>query len=87
MPSEQRPRRRANKATPAVLLGVGLSVSVEIAVGGYLGYFIGNYLDQRWGTQPWMMLGTLVLFLSSTLFHAFIVLDRVQKRMDSSNDT
>jgi F0F1-type ATP synthase assembly protein I len=86
MPSPQRPPRKANKSAPMALLGVGLSVSVEIAVGGYLGYFIGNYLDERWQTKPWMMLLFLVLFLGSTLFHAFLVLDRVQKRMDAPND-
>jgi F0F1-type ATP synthase assembly protein I len=31
------------------------AVGIEIAVAIVIGYFGGNYLDKKFGTQPWLM--------------------------------
>jgi ATP synthase protein I len=31
------------------------AVGIEIAVAIVIGYFGGNYLDKKLGTQPWLM--------------------------------
>jgi ATP synthase protein I len=31
------------------------AVGIEIAVAIAIGYFGGNYLDHKFGTQPWLM--------------------------------
>lgn len=38
---------------------IGSSIATTLAglVGG--GFFLGRYLDARWGTQPWLTLGLM----------------------------
>jgi|GEM_PF-1012547 len=63
-------------------LGVGMSVSVELAVSTGVGWWIGSWLDKRWGTAPYGMFVGLVLFLTASLIHAIIVLNHLNKRMN-----
>jgi len=37
------------------------SLGIEVAVATLLGGFLGWWLDGRWQTKPWLMLGGLVL--------------------------
>lgn len=43
----------------AVMFGSTIATSLAGLVGG--GFFLGRYLDARWGTRPWL---TLILMLS-----------------------
>ena len=45
----------------AVTMGSSISTSVAGLVGG--GYFLGRYLDTRWGTQPWLTLSLMLVGL------------------------
>lgn len=45
----------------AVTMGATLSTTVTGLVGG--GYFLGHYLDARWGTKPWLTLGLMLMGL------------------------
>lgn len=46
----------------AMALGTSMATTLAVLVGG--GYLLGKYLDQRWGTQPWLQL----LFILIGLF-------------------
>ena len=41
-------------------LAIGSSIASTLAglVGG--GYFLGRWLDTRWGTQPWLTIGLML---------------------------
>jgi ATP synthase protein I len=45
----------SRSATPFLTLGV------ELAVGIALFFFIGRWLDEKWGTSPWLMVSGLVM--------------------------
>lgn len=34
-------------------LGITLTIPVILATGPLAGYFVGSWLDRRWGTAPW----------------------------------
>ena len=46
----------------AVTVGSNIAASLAGLVGG--GYLLGNYLDARWNTQPWLTLSLMLLGLA-----------------------
>lgn len=52
-----------NRMTWQKGLAVGSTISTTLAclVGG--GFFLGRYLDDRWGTQPWLTLALMLVGL------------------------
>lgn len=52
-----------NRFTVVKAMAFGTSIATTLAalVGG--GYLLGRYLDQRWGTQPWLQLLFILLGL------------------------
>lgn len=51
------------KTVYALMRQAGLLVMVPFALGlgPALGFFLGDYLDRRWGTDPWLMIAFLLL--------------------------
>ncbi len=45
------------------MLGVVMSAGATMAASVAIGYFIGNWLDNRFGTKPWL---TIIMFLLGT---------------------
>lgn len=52
-----------NRMTLVKAMAFGTSIATSIAglVGG--GYLLGRFLDQRWGTQPWLQLFLMLMGL------------------------
>jgi len=64
-------------------LGVGMSVSVEIAVSTSVGWWLGGEIDKKMGWAPYGMFCGVVIFLSASMAHAIIVLNHLNKRMNA----
>ena len=54
----------------AMAFGTSIATTLAGLVGG--GYFLGRYLDQRWGTQPWLQL--LLMIVGLILGGSYLVL-------------
>lgn len=78
-------RKVSEQGMMMAFLGVGMSVSVEIAVSTCVGWWLGGWVDTRMGWAPYGMFGGTVLFLSASLTHAIIVLNHLNKRMNGSS--
>ncbi|MEA4902720.1 AtpZ/AtpI family protein [Desulfitobacterium sp.] len=52
-----------NRLTVAKAMAFGTSIATTLAVLVWGGYLLGNFLDQRWGTQPWLKLFFMILGL------------------------
>lgn len=51
---------KPNKVTAFYKAAQHASLGLEMGVAVLLGWWVGQYLDGRWGTDPWLMLtGTL----------------------------
>jgi F0F1-type ATP synthase assembly protein I len=61
-----------NRTTLIKAMAFGTSIATSLAglVGG--GYLLGRYLDQRWGTQPWLQL--LLMIAGLILGGSYLVL-------------
>jgi F0F1-type ATP synthase assembly protein I len=46
----------------ALAIGSSIATTLALLVGG--GYFLGRYLDARWGTEPLMTIGLMLLGLA-----------------------
>jgi F0F1-type ATP synthase assembly protein I len=62
---------------------VGLSYCFEVLVGGLVGYFVGNWVDNRFSLSPWGVVLSVVLLISLTVWHMVVGLQNLQKKMDS----
>lgn len=60
-----------NRMTLVKAMAFGTSIATSIAglVGG--GYLLGRFLDQRWGTQPWLQL--LLMLMGLVLGGSYLV--------------
>jgi len=56
----------------AVTMGSTISTSVAGLVG--TGFFLGRYLDGRWGTRPWLTLGLMLVGLALGAVYLVITL-------------
>ena len=85
--SEENSPKRAGKERKLAMafLGVGLSVATEIAVACAIGFYLGKWIDGELGTAPYAMAITLTLFLTGSMVHAAIVLNHLNKRMQSDD--
>lgn len=63
--------------------GQGLAMGFETAVGVAVGYFVGNWLDKRFGWAPWGMLVGMMLGL---IAGAYLLIKEVN-RMDKQDRT
>lgn len=58
--------------------GVGFQLAASV-VGGLL---IGNFLDHRWGTAPWLAMSGLILGSIGGFYNLLKILDWNQKRKE-----
>lgn len=57
------------------LLQVGTALVAFIA----LGYFLGAWLDRKWGSSPWAVVGGVVLGSLGGFVHLFRTISRTTK--------
>ena len=79
---KERRKMAGNQKSWQKAAAIGSSISTTLAglVGG--GFFLGRYLDERWGTRP---LFTLILMISGLILGG-IYLVITLKRLGASND-
>jgi len=60
-----------NRMTLVKAMAFGTSIATTLAglVGG--GYFLGRFLDHRWGTQPWLQI--LLMLLGLVLGGSYLI--------------
>ena len=49
-------------------LGKAMAYGLELAVGVALGYFVGIWLDKRFGTTPWGLTIAVLLGLAAGMY-------------------
>ena len=72
-PAQPPPKDQANS------LGVALSAGTQLVVSILLWLFVGQWIDNRLGTGPWLMLLGAVVGISSGLYLLIKELGRGQK--------
>lgn len=61
----------------AYIAGVGMSLTLEMAIAGFVGWAVGSWADAKWGTKPWGAVVGLILLVSGSLAHIVFVLGRL----------
>jgi F0F1-type ATP synthase assembly protein I len=59
-----------------MVAGLALTLGVTTAAGALL----GDYLDHRWGTGPWLTLVGTLLGMAAGFFEMISVLARIEKK-------
>ena len=61
------------------MLGALSTVGITLVVATVIGYFIGHYLDGRFGTTPWLTLVFLLLGIAAGFKNLY---DQTRRLMD-----
>ena len=80
--SQDRGGKNKSSVSMSMLMGVGFSLCFEVAIAGYLGWLIGNHLDERFESSQLFTISMLILFLSASIFHLVNVLRKLLNRME-----
>lgn len=54
--------------SPDPSLGKYLGLGLNIAIGVGIGYFVGDWLDRKYGWSPWGMLVSVLLGMSGGMY-------------------
>lgn len=64
-----------------ITFGVYGAVGIQLAISVVAGLFLGHYLDEKWGTNPWLTLLGLILGFIGGLYNLIRVLRWRETRM------
>jgi ATP synthase protein I len=62
------------------------SVGLEMAIATVLGWWIGQWLDRRYGTEPWLMLLFLLLGVAAGFKGLFRAVREAKRTMRESKE-
>ena len=57
-------------------VGLLTTIPVVLLSGPVVGYLIGDYLDKRWGTEPWLMIFFLIIGFIASVRQTIAVITR-----------
>ena len=60
-------------------LALTSTISMEIAITVTLGFWLGRFLDGRFGTEPWIMVAGVLLGMGLGIFSIIQTLERFFK--------
>lgn len=68
------------------IAGTTGAVGIEVAAAIAIGYFAGNYLDRKLGTQPWIMYAGIVAGIGAAI-KALVRVTRDYRKETGKDDT
>jgi len=60
------------------------NISAWIAFPVIIGLYLGKWLDQKFGTEPWLFLITIALFFLVSLYGLFTSMKQEAKKMEKN---
>ncbi len=67
-------------------VGPFLTLGIELAAVVVLFYFLGRWLDARFGTSPWLMIGSLTAGVTVGLYQFIRTVTLLSKRPPGAED-
>jgi len=65
-------------------LRIMANISAWIAFPVIIGLYLGKWLDQKFGTEPWLFLITIALFFLVSLYGLFTSMKQEAKKMEKN---
>ena len=62
-----------------------MSIPMLLLSGSLVGYFIGTWLDARWGTDPWLMVVFIVLGFVAGVRETIRIIRLIQREEDNAD--
>jgi len=59
--------------------GLASSVGVVLAVSTAIGFFLGSWLDDKFGTYPWLTVVLAILGMAAGFAEVFRIVDRISR--------
>ena len=69
----------------AYIAGVGMSLTTEMAVAGFAGWWLGGLLDQKFAIKPWGSIAGILLFIAGSMIHVVMTLQRLQRTLEKDD--
>jgi F0F1-type ATP synthase assembly protein I len=71
---------------PMRAIGMASGLGLALGLSALLGALLGHYLDQRWGTGPWLTLAGTLGGTAVGFREVIVVLRRLGERGDGSTE-
>lgn len=86
-PEGREPRSRGEE-TGRRMRSIGILTAIPFVMlfGPLLGYFAGDWLDKKFGTEPWLMLLMLVLGFVAAGREVWTLIQRASRDTSDSSD-
>ncbi len=83
--SPKDPKKSSSLKGYAYVAGVGMSLTTEMAVAGFLGWWLGTWADEKWGFTPWMSIIGILVFVGVSMVHIVQTLLKLQRMHDKDD--
>ncbi|HIE12482.1 MAG TPA: AtpZ/AtpI family protein [Desulfotomaculum sp.] len=70
-------RKNSGLARPLKAFALASTIAVQFAVSVFIGALLGSFLDKRLGTDPWLMLGGLLMGIVAGMVGAYRMVSNV----------
>jgi len=81
----ERPKKKpTDRDSFLIAFGVYGAVGFQLVASLLVGVFLGQWLDKKWGTDPWMMFTGLILGTAGGFFNLFRLVTWKNKRQGRS---
>lgn len=67
------------------VLGLTGGIGTVMAACSLVGYFIGQYLDAKFGTAPWLLIASLLMAMTAGFLEVYKIVKKVM-RETTNND-
>lgn len=81
MPEHERPKK-AKKRRYVRQIGLLGTIPILIAVGPVIGFFIGGWLDEKLGTEPYLLVVFITLGFIASGKEIYRIIKRAEKDVD-----
>lgn len=85
MPESLRPKKRKKKKERSQYRQIGLlgTIPILIGVGPVVGFFIGRWLDGKFGTEPYLMIVFLIIGFVASGREIYGIIKQAEKDIDN----
>jgi ATP synthase protein I len=79
--------RLNQKDSRSTFRALGLTGGIGFIMAGSImgGYFLGSYLDSRFGTAPWLLITFLLMSIAAGFLEVYNILKKAMKETSDNN--
>jgi F0F1-type ATP synthase assembly protein I len=75
----------SSKSQATRQLALFVTIPTMLLAGPIVGFFLGDFLDAKWGTAPWLMTFFLIIGMLSAVRETILLIRRAAQQDETSD--